>query len=211
VGNGDVLDIVVHKNVRLSEIIVSDNLDSDHLPIVFHLLGHIRIRKHSNPIEKFTGWERFQSLTSELISPRIQTNSGEADKGIRDFPASIASAYRLSRSKIRLPELNKDLPGLKGLLKHKRRLRRLWQVTPDAACKAAVNWVAKTFRRLTRRKALELWETKLCNCEATPQALWPIAKSLMKKTEPRLFRNDLASEEESQCASGLFRKSAHIE
>jgi endonuclease/exonuclease/phosphatase (EEP) superfamily protein YafD len=37
-GNGDVLDIVVHQNVRLSEITVSDTLDSDHLPILFHIL-----------------------------------------------------------------------------------------------------------------------------------------------------------------------------
>jgi hypothetical protein len=43
-GNGDVLDIVVHKNVQLSEVTVSDILDSDHLPIVFHLLDHIRTR-----------------------------------------------------------------------------------------------------------------------------------------------------------------------
>jgi hypothetical protein len=35
-GNGDVLDIVVYKNVRLSEFIVSDIQNSDHLPIVFH-------------------------------------------------------------------------------------------------------------------------------------------------------------------------------
>jgi hypothetical protein len=37
-GNGDVLGIVVHKNVRLSEFIVSDILNSDHLAFVFHLL-----------------------------------------------------------------------------------------------------------------------------------------------------------------------------
>jgi hypothetical protein len=41
-GNGDVLDIVMHKNVRLSEIIVSDIMESDHLPIVLHLLNHVR-------------------------------------------------------------------------------------------------------------------------------------------------------------------------
>jgi hypothetical protein len=29
-GRGDVLDIVVHQNVRLSEVIVTNNLDSDH-------------------------------------------------------------------------------------------------------------------------------------------------------------------------------------
>jgi hypothetical protein len=29
-GNGDVLDIVVYQNIRVSDIIVSDILDSDH-------------------------------------------------------------------------------------------------------------------------------------------------------------------------------------
>jgi hypothetical protein len=33
-GNGDVLDIVVHKNIRYSNIIVSDILYSDHPPII---------------------------------------------------------------------------------------------------------------------------------------------------------------------------------
>jgi hypothetical protein len=34
---------------------------------------------------------------------------------------------------------------------------------------------------MTRRKALERWETKVGNCEVTPQDLWPIAKSLTKR------------------------------
>lgn len=47
----------------------------------------------------------------------------------------------------------------------------------DPACKAAVNWVTRSFRRITQRKALE---TGICNCEVTPQAMWPITKSLLK-------------------------------
>jgi hypothetical protein len=43
-GNDGMLDIVAYKNVRLSEIIVSDVLDSDHLPVVLNLLEHIRTR-----------------------------------------------------------------------------------------------------------------------------------------------------------------------
>jgi hypothetical protein len=31
-------------------------------------------------------------------------------------------------------------------------------------------------------KALERWKT---NCEVTPQAIWPIAKSLPKRVEPK--------------------------
>jgi hypothetical protein len=76
-GNGDMLDIVVHKNFWLSEVIVSDILDSDHLPITFHLLDHVRARNLSDPVDKFTDWERFQSLASDLISSKIQMNSEE--------------------------------------------------------------------------------------------------------------------------------------
>jgi hypothetical protein len=54
VGNGDVLGIVVHKNIRLSNVLVSDILDSDHLPIIFHILDHARTKHVSAPFEKFT-------------------------------------------------------------------------------------------------------------------------------------------------------------
>jgi hypothetical protein len=61
----------------------------------------------------------------------------------------------------------------------------LWQETRDPACKTAVNRVAKIIRRITPQKALERWETKIGNAEATPQAIWPIAKSLLKRDGPR--------------------------
>jgi hypothetical protein len=142
-----VLDIVVHRNIRLSNVIASDILDSDHLPIVFNILDHDRTTKLSEPTEKFTDWERFQSLASDLISPRIEINSGvKADKAARDFSASIASAFRLSPSKITISELNNDSPGLECLLNYKKRLRKLWQGTRDPECKTALNWVSKSIR-----------------------------------------------------------------
>jgi hypothetical protein len=130
----------VHKNIRLSNVNVSDILDSDHLPIIFHILDHVRTQPISAPLEKFTDWERFQSLTSNLISPNIQINSGVvADKAARAFTASIASAYRLSATKLTLIDLNSDLPGLDRLLKNKKRMRKLWQETSYPGCKTAFN------------------------------------------------------------------------
>jgi hypothetical protein len=95
----------------------------------------------------------------------------EADKAVRDFTASIASAYRLSTRKITLFDTNNDLPGLERLLKHKQRLRNMWQENRDPACKTAVNWITKQMRRMTREKALERWERKMSNCEITPQSI----------------------------------------
>jgi hypothetical protein len=117
---------------------------------------------------------------------RVEISSGvEADKAACAFTASIASAYRLSTIKITLSELNKDIPGLDRLLKYKRRMRKFLQETRDLGCKTEVNWVLKAIRRMTRKKALKRWESKLANTEVTPQATWPIAKSLAKRDEPR--------------------------
>jgi hypothetical protein len=152
------------------QVIVSDILHSDHLPVVSYLLDHVRTRNISDPVDKFIDWERFHSLAPELISPRIQFGSGEeADKAACNFTASVASVYRLSTRKITRSYLNKDLPGVKSLLKHRRRLRKPWQVTRDPASVTALNWVAKTIRRMTGRKVLERLVIKVGNCEVTPQ------------------------------------------
>jgi hypothetical protein len=87
----------MHKNIPLSEDTVSDILNSDHLPIIFHLLDHVRTRNLSDLVDNFTDWEQFKSLASKLIPPRTHINSGgEADKAARNFTISIASAYRLT-------------------------------------------------------------------------------------------------------------------
>jgi hypothetical protein len=70
-------------------------------------------------------------------------------------------------------------------LKHKRKVRKLWQERRDPECKTAVNCVTQDVRRMVRKRALERRETKLANCEVTPQAIWPIAKPHTKKDGPK--------------------------
>jgi hypothetical protein len=48
-----------------------------------------------------------------------------------------------------------------------------------------VNWITKSIRQMTCKKALERWGTKIDNTEVTPQAIWPIVKSLLKRDGPR--------------------------
>jgi hypothetical protein len=38
---------------------------------------------------------------------------------------------------------------------------------------------------MTHKEALEQWETKVGNCEVTPQGLWPTVKSLAKWNGPK--------------------------
>jgi hypothetical protein len=160
-GRGDVLDIVVYKDVRLSEVRVLDIMDSDHLPIMFYILDHITVREILDPVEKFRDWERFQSLASALVSAIVEINSCiEADKAAHGFAASIASAYRVSTKTTTISNRNRGSSSLERLFKHKQKLRKLWQETRDPARKTAVNCVSKTIKRITRSSALERWETK---------------------------------------------------
>jgi hypothetical protein len=154
-GNGDVLDIVVHQYIRVSDVIVSDILDSGHLPIVFHILIMSILETFQNLLTNSV-WDWFQRLAAELISPTIKINLGiEADKAASDFTASVASAYRLSTSKVTLSDINDNLPGLDWLLKHRQRLRKLWHEIRDPVCKTVVNWITESIRQMTRKNALE--------------------------------------------------------
>jgi hypothetical protein len=90
---------------------------------------------------------------------------------VRAFTTNITSAYRLSTRKITILDRKYEVPGLDLLLKHKRKLRKLWKETRDRAYKTAINWITRNIRRMVRRGALERWETKLANCEVTPQVL----------------------------------------
>jgi hypothetical protein len=68
---------------------------------------------------------------------------------------------------------------------YKKRLRKLWHETRDPDCKTAVNWASTGIRRLTRKQALEQWETRLEHTATTPHAMWPIAKSPINRDSPR--------------------------
>jgi hypothetical protein len=76
---------------------------------------------------KNSDWEQFQSLSSDIILPRIEINTEkESDKRARDFTTPIASAYRLWTGKGTLSGANNiELPELDRLLKHKQRIRKL--------------------------------------------------------------------------------------
>jgi hypothetical protein len=75
----------------------------------------------------FRGWSHAKGELQRRKAQRAPKGE-EADKVGHDFSASIASAYRLLTSKITLSDLNKDLPGLESLPKHKWRLKKLWQI-----------------------------------------------------------------------------------
>jgi hypothetical protein len=74
---------------------------------------NVRAENILNQVEKFRDWEQFQSTGSELISPVIYIDFGEDADKARDFTASVALAYKLSKSKLAASYLNNSVPKFK--------------------------------------------------------------------------------------------------
>jgi hypothetical protein len=79
---------------------------------------------------------------------------------------AAVSSYRISTRKTAILDRKYEIPGLYLSLKHKRKLRKLWQGTRDPACKMEVNCVTRNIRRRTRKRIIETWETKLQNAKS---------------------------------------------
>jgi hypothetical protein len=103
-GTGDVLNIVVHKNIRLSDGNASDILDSDSLPVMFHILDHVKTMCLPEPVETFTDCRLIYYHIEPTLTGRLKA------KEALDFTASTASAYRLSARTPIISDLNTDLP-----------------------------------------------------------------------------------------------------
>jgi hypothetical protein len=67
-GTGEIIDTVVTKNIQLSDVTVPDILDSDHLPIFFTILDHVRAKDNLNRVEKFRDWEWFPIHLTKIPS-----------------------------------------------------------------------------------------------------------------------------------------------
>jgi hypothetical protein len=52
-------DTVTYENIKLSDVIISEVLDSDHFPIVFHILELVRSRNLSDTNKEYTDLEPY--------------------------------------------------------------------------------------------------------------------------------------------------------
>jgi hypothetical protein len=69
-GRGD-FNTVVHQNIRLLEVTVTDIMDSQHLSVMFSILDPVRMRKALHPVEKLTDRELFQASALKSYLLRI--------------------------------------------------------------------------------------------------------------------------------------------
>jgi hypothetical protein len=115
-GRDDVPDIVVHQGVRLSEVSVTDILDTVQLPIIFSIL----ILLEQEKLWILWTLHRLGTVSKPRLWIRISKySSNKADKGVRDVASSIASAYRLSTRKSTPFDRKYEILGLDRLMMYR--------------------------------------------------------------------------------------------
>jgi hypothetical protein len=170
---------VVHQHIRLSEVIVTDILDSDHLPITFTFLDPVRMREALDQLKNRLGAVSKPHLWTIIVYPNIPIYScKESDNATHDC---VLYSLALGRRTTILDQIY-ETPNIDHLLKNSRKLRNWWKETRDQARKTAVNWVAQNIKRMVWKRALERQETKIAYCKVTPQAIRPCKKRWTKGT-----------------------------
>jgi hypothetical protein len=153
---------------------------------MFSILVPVRTRQALVLVEKLTDWELLQSLASEPLSPDILIHSSnEADKAARDFAASVALAYRTSTRKTAIAERKYEKPGLDLLVKQKKKAQKIMARNQGASMQNGSKLGLSKYQEDGSKRSTRKMTEKLANCEVTPQAVWPIAKSLTEKDGPK--------------------------
>jgi hypothetical protein len=65
----------MRQKVLPSEVIVTDKLGSNHVPVILRILDAVSTREALVPLEKVRDWDLLQGLTSELTYPNIEIYS----------------------------------------------------------------------------------------------------------------------------------------
>lgn len=182
-GMGDVLDIVIYKNINISaDITVLQELSSDHLPIHFQLLEGANCFSSPQYLIKNTNWEDYKVLLGELTNPKLNINSKtDIETAISDLVAAINTAYLINTDVQKSHSPSVINLEIEKLLEIKKQIRTRWARTLDPTAKAALNWISKTIKRKIRQRSQELWENCLVECQQDITKMWKLTRSMSKK------------------------------
>lgn len=185
-GTSDILDIAVIKNVPMElDLLVSDDLDSDHNPVIMSL-GELNADVPATELTSIQ-WGKFANLLKENSSsiPTI-FNTVELESAVtvftNDINHAISSATKLSKT----PRSRNHVPDdIINLIRAKNRARRLAHRSGLRAHKTLANKLTNDVRYSLIDLRNEQWETKLESINDSPtNDLWRMTKALRSNHAP---------------------------
>ena len=184
----DVLDYALHNNVPFYlEIKVTDDLDSDHLPIL------VTIREKpdmdSNPkIPNYAkaNWTLFrETVRSNIPREYSISNVLELEAATTELTDIITQAKDIS---IPIMEPKRDTPSLpthiKKLIQLRNNVRKTFQRTRDPRYKNQINNLRKLIKREIINHKQQTWQDKVARLQIADNSIWKVTKNLTRPYTP---------------------------
>lgn len=147
----DLIDFCVTKGIQQPYIKVESCLDlsSDHSTIIVTLSSHVQLKKTIPRLHNHkTDWEMFRyKVIAKLINNIVLRCEQDIDRAVDMFNENITESARKATPKM-LPGkiINACTLTVRQLIKHKRELRKRWQITRSSVDKTKLNKAIKTLK-----------------------------------------------------------------
>jgi hypothetical protein len=184
----DLLDFFITRKVALNFTDVNDNFDvtSDHSAVILTLSHHI-IKKENKPYltNRTTDWLSFREELGKNIQLNVQLkNRKQLDTAAEQFIAQIQEAAWNNTKPYTYKTVGNNYPfEIRELVRDKRRARRKWQTTRNAADKTKLNNLTQQLKREIinlKQSSIKCYLRELTNERSTDYSLWRATRKLKK-------------------------------
>ena len=101
---------------------VLNTLNSDHNPVIIEIDNNPHRIHFTNKIIVNTDWPKYRQILNDSLNTQE-----ELDTAVQTFQNTLTDAYHKATTKTYPNIREEEIPGLSGLLKEKRRIRKSWQ------------------------------------------------------------------------------------
>lgn len=181
-GSPSVIDFAIYKNCFIDTTETAEDLNSDHLPVLFNIKLNDYIETINKQIIK-TNWEVFRENVNKEIKINCKIiNKFDINTEIKNFSKTINSCFERATSKKQIPMRTLTLPAsIVVIIKHKNYLRRVFQRLRDPAIKTEINKITNIINNEISNIKAEKWNNELKKITPkNPSNLWRIARALKR-------------------------------
>lgn len=181
-----IVDIGLSKNIcSISDIGVYNELNSDHMPIVFTMNNTINkvLKTRQFFYYKDANWPKFREILNQKIIINKNINStSDIDKEVENFIKCINEAADSTIPKQRAGTFHIHLPhNIKQLIDNRNKLPKIFQRTANSEIKKIHTQLSNKIKRSIKKFYNNEWTYKLTNLNIQDNSLWKMAKCLTRK------------------------------
>lgn len=183
----DILDMVLHTpNIFTTTPKPLDELDSDHLPIIFSTCFNSFAHQRTPPIPSNTDWTSFRRRLSTKVDSSLPLHSeAEIDHAIDHININIGSSYKRNTTKRTTSENPSNLPlDIIQLIRQRRKAQKEFYKTRLPADKAIFNKLRRQLHNRLQAYNLQTWQSFIEQAKVKGSSdMWKITKILRNKSE----------------------------